>query len=551
MQFKIVALMLAVLLTGCAAGPQREESPERAQAASTLANARAAAESGEYQYALELLMPLLDTSSDPTVARQAAQLASALDDWPAASSAAERWLELQPDSRQATQIAAIAALRQQHIDRAVELLQTRLADGDSTRDWSTITALLAAAGSAENSTAALERLIDQAEDLEPGFDDYLRSRLAWQLNRQQQAIELAEEALRVQPDYERALWAAHLTQANLQPERALQYYRMAGEFEPDDRVAAIAEVELLRESGRGDEALDVLARLPQDAEILYTRGVLLQDLGRSAAAGATWQRLASLEPERAGGRHAWLTGLLAEILEMGDEAIDWYARVDGELGPRADLRRAVLLAGRDELQAARELLAEVRRRPDPEISEQAWLLEGQILSEAGQDDQALALLTDALTRLPGSSALLYARAMAAVNDDELSLAEQDLRAIIQNDPENAVALNALGYTLSDRTDRQREAMRLIETALEIEPDNPAILDSMGWVLFKLGRADEGLPYLLRAAEAEPHPEIVAHLIETLWTLGRHDDARDWVARTRGEMSGETVFDDTLNRIGLD
>jgi Flp pilus assembly protein TadD len=85
--------------------------------------------------------------------------------------------------------------------------------------------------------------------------------------------------------------------------------------------------------------------------------------------------------------------------------------------------------------------------------------------------------------------------MAAVNEDQLALAEQDLRTIIQGDPENAVALNALGYTLSDTTDRQREALRLIETALALEPENPAILDSMGWVLYKLGRAEEGLPYL--------------------------------------------------------
>jgi len=261
--------------------------------------------------------------------------------------------------------------------------------------------------------------------------------------------------------------------------------------------------------------------------------------------------MASLAPDEAGARHAWLTGLLAEILELGDQAIDWYARVDGELESRADLRRAILLAGRGELTQARALLADVRRSPQPEITEQAWLVEGQILAESDSPEQALVLLSEALTQLPGSAALLYARAMAAVNQEQLALAEQDLRTIIQSDPENAVALNALGYTLSDRTDRQREALRLIETALALEPENPAILDSMGWVLFKLGRAEEALPYLREAADAEPHPEIVAHLIEALWSLDRQDEARDLVARTRGEMAGDPVYEATLKRIGLD
>jgi len=193
----------------------------------------------------------------------------------------------------------------------------------------------------------------------------------------------------------------------------------------------------------------------------------------------------------------------------------------------------------------------VRAEADAELAEQAWLVEAQILSENARIEDALVQLSEALTQLPGSVALLYARAMAAVNDDNLSLAEQDLRTIIQNDPENAMALNALGYTLSERTDRQREALRLIETALELAPENPAILDSMGWVLFKLGRAGEGLPYLRRAVEAEPHPEIVAHLVEVLWRLEQRDEARALVARTRAEMGGEEIYADTLDRIGLD
>jgi len=160
------------------------------------------------------------------------------------------------------------------------------------------------------------------------------------------------------------------------PEQALRFYRRASDFRPDDADAAIAQVELLRELGRGDEGLEVLARVPEDADVLYTLGVLQRDLGRMAAAGATWQRLASLKGASVGPGHAWLTALLADILELGDKAIDWYARVEGEFKPRADLRRAVLLAERGEVDRARALISGVRGQAPGALVEQSWLVQG-------------------------------------------------------------------------------------------------------------------------------------------------------------------------------
>jgi tetratricopeptide (TPR) repeat protein len=295
----------------------------------------------------------------------------------------------------------------------------------------------------------------------------------------------------------------------------------------------------------------VLDDLPADAELLYTRGLLQQELERLAEAGATWQRLATLEGEAAGPRHAWLTALLAELLEMRDEAVTWYGRVEGEFATRANLRRAIVLGDLGRLDEARGLLSQVRQGADAEFAEQSWLIEGRLLADAGAHDRAIDVYSEALTELPSSVDLLYARAMAAVEAGQLPLAEQDLRAIIQSDPDNAVALNALGYTLADRTDRYGEALRLIETALTLSPDNPAILDSMGWVLYRLGRPEAALPYLRRAAEADPHPEIVAHLVEVLWVLDRRGEAREWASRYGDEHAGEAVFDATLERLGIE
>ncbi|MDT8449770.1 MAG: tetratricopeptide repeat protein [Wenzhouxiangellaceae bacterium] len=557
-QCKIVGLIagsiLLALATGCAgpgepAGPAVDPDDQAA-----LRDARAAVAAGDYEHALDTLVEVLDRTRDPGVVRQAAQLALAVDDLDTAERAAGRWLELEPDSRSAVQVAVITALRQERAGRAVELLSKRIIepDPDQGNAWTTATGLLAAADSPEIARQALDRLIElhPAKPADAGFAAWQRSRLAWQLGERERAFALAREAFAAQPGYGRAMWAARIAQSLSAPEDALQYFRAAREIRAGDRDAVIAEAEALRELGRSDEALDVLALLPEEPEVLYMRSALQHDLGRDTAAAATWRRLAALTPGTGQARHAWLTGLMAEVLGFDAEAIDWYARVEGELAARADLRRAVLMAGRGRLDAARQVLAGVRRGGDPETIEQAWLLEGQLLIDNGRDQATMDLYSDALVRVPGSTALLYARAMHAVNLDQLALAEQDLRAIIQREPENAVALNALGYTLSDRTDRHREALRLIERALALEPENPAILDSMGWVLYKIGRPAQGLPYIEQAVAADPHPEIVAHLIEMLWALDRRGEARDWVKRTRAEYAGEAVYERTLERIGL-
>ncbi|MGK7295712.1 MAG: tetratricopeptide repeat protein [Candidatus Wenzhouxiangella sp. M2_3B_020] len=545
--------MVTVLAVGCAANPPSGDEKLPPQEDDVLAEARAAAESGEYAFALDLLLGELDERDDAGLARQAAQIAIAIEDWEAAARAADRWRELEPASSQAVQVALLAALRRGDTARAVDLVVDGLvaSDEDPEESWLRATEVLARGGDPVRSEQVLDSALERAEAPSPGFGDYLRSRLAARTGQREKAYRLAEAALARQPGFDRAMWAANLAQALGRPERALAHFRTAAERVPDDRAAVIGQVQILRELERPEEALELLDGMAADPELLYTRGILEQELGRMADAGVTWQRLVSVNAPEAEERKAWLAGLLAELLDMPERAVHWYARAQGRFASRADLRRAGVLAGMGETAAARRVLAELRMEADPEIKERAWLLESRILVDQGDGERAVEMLSDALRQLPGSEDLLYARAMAAVEVERIPLAEQDLRAIIQNDPENAIALNALGYTLSDRTDRQREALRLIETALELDPDNPAILDSMGWVLFRLGRADEALPYLERAAAADPHPEIVSHLIEVLSALARTEEARDWVERVRDEFTGEPVFDDTLERTGLE
>ncbi|MDT8409075.1 MAG: tetratricopeptide repeat protein [Wenzhouxiangellaceae bacterium] len=519
-----------------------------------------AAAVGDYHRALEIYRPLIENTRSPELARQAAQLAAAIDDWDAVDRATARWRALEPQSRAAVQLAVIAQMQRGRVVPAVDLmLQTIFADdrraenrvNDSDVAWSTAIALLASADSRAAASSGLDALFDAVGPDSNGFEAFQRSRLAWQMNDPSVAVELAEAAYEAEPGFEHAVWAARILHAHSQPAKALEYYRAARFHEPASGDAALAESELLRELGRDEEALEILQQLPATAETLYSQGTLQHELGYDRKAEATWHELASNEGQGDVSRHAWLTGLLADLLEMDEQAVSWYEKVGGELGPRANLRRAVVLGRSGEIGAARALLAGLQRPSDSELAEQAWLVEGQILVDHGQQQQALDHFSESLIEMPDSTALLYARAMVAVGLNDLALAEQDLRTIIQREPDNAIALNALGYTLSDRTDRQKEAMRLIERALALDPENAAILDSMGWVLVKLGKPEQGLPYLRRAAELEQHPEMIGHLVETLWQLGLKNEARGWVDRTRDEFEDDAAFIELLERLGLD
>jgi tetratricopeptide (TPR) repeat protein len=161
--------------------------------------------------------------------------------------------------------------------------------------------------------------------------------------------------------------------------------------------------------------------------------------------------------------------------------------------------------------------------PDDAVT--LFLIEGEMLRQHDADQQAMALYDRALAAQPDNPDLRYARAMVAVGLDRVELLESDLRHIIDQDPEHADALNALGYTLADRTDRLAEAKELIERALALKPDEPAIKDSMGWVLYRMGDPAAAEPYLRDALDSVFDPEIAAHLGEVLWALGRRDEAR--------------------------
>ena len=193
---------------------------------------------------------------------------------------------------------------------------------------------------------------------------------------------------------------------------------------------------------------------------------------------------------------------------------------------------------------------DLQRQAYPELREQLYALESELLVQARLLDASMALLNQALAELPEATSLRYSRAMLGERLDDLALMESDLRHILEQDPDNATALNALGYTLSNRTTRYDEAYALIARALELAPEEPAILDSMGWVLFQQGKAEEAVSYLQRAWDGLPDPEVAAHLGEVLWTLGEKQQAYSVWRDGLLQDPEHDLLQETLERLGI-
>jgi tetratricopeptide (TPR) repeat protein len=212
-------------------------------------------------------------------------------------------------------------------------------------------------------------------------------------------------------------------------------------------------------------------------------------------------------------------GQVNEERKRYDEAAKWYLSVEGgEQYVLAHTHYAFMLAKQGRLAQAREHLRTLEPQNDAQRV-QILQSEAQLMREAKDYQESFDILSKALVAQPDQPELLYDVALAAEKIDRIDIVESNLRRLIALKPDHAQAYNALGYTLADRTDRLTEAHDYIEKALKLSPEDPFILDSMGWVEYRLGHVSQGLQYLERAFHQRPDPEIAAHLGEVMWAKG--------------------------------
>jgi len=364
------------------------------------------------------------------------------------------------------------------------------------------------------------------------------------------ASDLIDQAIELEPDRATFLaWSGRLAVSRKDNALALQRYQQAWEVDPADQNIAMAYAELLKRDDDLPAAQAVLAGLPDTPDMRFARIVFTLDARDKETAERLYRGYAEADYANKADA-AFQAAQSAELLEHKREAIDWYKQVTGERSLRAIMRQAFLLAELGETGEARNLLAQLRIQTDQNVISQSYQAESQILQEAGRDDEAMQVLDTALDILPGDIALRYNRALLAVGLGQIELAEKDLRQIIAVEPDNAAALNALGYTLADLTDRYAEAEELIRRAYGLQPQESSILDSMGWIAYRLERLPEAIRYLRQAWAITQVAEIAAHLGEVLWVSGQEEEARAvWQLGLRTESDSETLVK-TMQRFGV-
>ena len=377
------------------------------------------------------------------------------------------------------------------------------------------------------------------------------SRLALEAGNRELALAQAERALTLKPRWQEArLQRAQVLIALDKIEPALQDLGAAVAEDVANRTLRLAYARLLVKTRRLDAAQDqyeiLLRQSSKDADVLYALSLLTMEAERFDKAQRYLRRLIATG-QRVDEAHYYL-GLIAERRGDTDEALQELVQVgEGEFYLNALIKRLNLLAGEGRVDEVRSELERLRGS-NPELAVRLYLIEGDLLQQHERADQAMALYTRALGEYPDDADLLYARGLLAESLDRLDLAEADLRRILAGDPENAQALNALGYTLADRTDRYAEAHELIRRAYAQRPDDAAVIDSMGWVLYRLGKLDEAVEYLRRAYELVQDPEIAAHLGEVLWANGQKEAARQiWEEGRKADPKDATLME-TLKRL---
>lgn len=490
-------------------------------------------------------------SNDPDVAERAAKVAVAAGEWQKAAMASDRWSVLQPDSLDALQLAAGSRLREEDYTGAEFQLGRilKLTGSDSALAWEIVAKLLATATDRGRVNKVLNYLIEDADAGSNPDALFARSTLAARNGDLQAAADWIQKAIDIDPTRADLLaWAGTLAVNMKNNELALERYRQAWMINAREPGIAMAYAELLKRNGDLESAYEVLGGLPDSPEMRFGRIVFALGAEDKDTAMDWYLGFATAEYEDQ-AEAAFQAAQSAELLEMPLEAIDWYARVSGQRALRSQLRSAFLYAGLGDLDEARQLLEQLRVEADDLVITQSYQAESQILKEAQRPQEAMQVLTAALAVQPDNAALRYERALLAVDLLQLDLAESDLRHIIANQPENATALNALGYTLADLTDRYEEAQEYILKAYELQPLESSIIDSMGWLAYRMNRLDDAEHYLQLAWASAEGAEIAAHLGEVLWVRGKRSEAREiWTKGLEIESTNKVLLE-TLQRFG--
>ena len=480
---------------------------------------------GDFATAMAKYLEMAVETRDPGVASRAARLAVYLQDDAAALAAAQVWVEVEPDSLDAQRQAASQLIRVGDLEQAiVHMAAIRALGGVANFDIFAYHSAELDLSARDGLLAAIDRMLqDYPADSQLLFSQAV---LLEQNGRFAEALEITDRLLLSESNVNIVILKVNILKNSDRVAQALRFLAARLDSDEDSRRTRLLYARLLYESDRLADARQqyelILKQAPKDGDILLALALIALEQDHVRVAQDYLAQMVRWD-QRVGEAHFYL-GNVAEQENDWVTAVREYKLAGGgyEYLP-AQARIASILIDQQRTSEALNHLA-TERRDHPEHFQPLIMIEVQLLGEYGMSDELFSLLDHIIAQDPENIELLYYRAMAGERFDRLDILERDLLRVLALDPENAEAMNALGYSLADRTDRYAEALALIQRALLIRPQEPAFIDSLGWVQYRLQNYEEAVIQLRRALALFENDEVAAHLGEVLWVQGERAEA---------------------------
>jgi tetratricopeptide (TPR) repeat protein len=513
-----------------------------------------AAQQGQLTLAYNHYLHVALLAADSNAARFATQIALFQKNYPAALKSSERWVKIAPNSIEARIATAILLLREakrpqamEHFLAAIKISQVTGKDG-----FLVIAVSLSKEKKLADSLAVMQALVnDHADDSQAW---YAQAFLLAAHKKFDQALVALDEALSLRSDWVRAkvLKVKTLIDKGASDE-AIEYLREVVPQHEDNTDLHLIYAKLLvnKDHKLAYREFERLHRKDsKNTEFISALAILAVQLEELDDARNWWKKYAEAGNGDEKSEAQFQLGQLEELEKNFEQAAQHYRLVTrGQYRNDAGLRYARVQAELGNLDEARSEL-QALRVADPENVIDYYLIEAEILADKLAKDEVFDFYAAALKTYPGNTELLYSRGVFSANVDLVDRAERDLRAVLAKKPKHADALNALGYTLADQTDRYQEALGLISQAHQLKPDSAAIVDSLGWVYYRLGNLPEARKYLALALELQNDDEIAAHLGEVLWVSGEKEQARKVWEKAKDDFPDSQALRETMKRLGV-
>ncbi len=508
-----------------------------------LLSAEIAGQRGDFDVALDHYLEAARETRDARVAKRAVQIALFVKDAGKALEALAIWMAVDPNSAAARKVAILLYLQEGKHEQALDQIKALLAvqESDFENTLFNIAGLLEkeAPGDALSIMRELALVFPDKAEVH-----YIYAGLALNRGKAEIALEEVRKALALHPAWRRALLLeAEITVQMGDEQAARDIFQSALQKAPDDdrlrMVYAQYLVKLSDYRAAEKEFAHIVAEHPDNHDAMFALALVRLQLKQDASAQKVLQQLLTV-PKWRDQACLYLGRLEAENGRI-DAALQWFDCVSsGPMALEAGLNAVSVAASNDRLFEAYKRLRQLRGR-FPKQRLRFYLIEAEILNNKKDYQGAFSLLTRALDKMPGQPELLYTRALTAERLNRLDVLESDLKAILAENPDDANALNALGYTLADRTQRYEESLHYLQRAIKLKPNDPVVIDSYGWLQYRLGHYERALEYLQRAYRLEPDPEIAAHLSEVLWMMGRRSEAESvWKEVLEKEPDNESI-----------